>query len=94
MSVTGYLNPPKHHDEILAWKDERHIPLFEASKTSHVTIVAGIVEANPDGMPFISQGIVRNGELFGVYRKSNVAPDEVNHFRFKFGTLGSYAWWC
>jgi predicted amidohydrolase len=80
MSITGYLDPPKHQDEIVTWNDSRLTPLFESSRTSHVTIVAGIVEANPDGMPFISQGVIRDGELLGVYRKNNVAPDELDWF--------------
>ena len=80
MSITGYLDPPKHQDEIVTWTDSRLTPLFESSRTSHVTIVAGIVEANPDGMPFISQGVIRDGELLGVYRKNNVAPDELDWF--------------
>ena len=84
MSITGYLDPQKHASEVLEWGDPQLSPLFEASRKSQVTLVVGIVEANPGSKPFISQGIVQGGELLGVYRKNNVAPDEVD--RFSSGT--------
>ena len=43
-------------------------------------LVAGIVERNTAGAPFMSQGVIRGGSLVGTYRKINLAPDEIGLF--------------
>ena len=44
------------------------------------TVIAGLVEANPDGRPFISQVVARAGELLGCYRKRTIPDDEAELF--------------
>ena len=81
MSVTGYVEPRKQSEAVVAWDDPQLAPLFESSsKHSHITVIAGIAELNPGHKPFISQGVIRNGELLSVYRKINVHQDEVESF--------------
>src|SRR5260221_9541252 len=43
-----------------------------------VTALAGIVEANPAGLPLLTQLVAANGTLLGVYRKRTI-PDEEAH---------------
>ncbi len=81
MSVTGYVEPRKQPEAVLSWDDPQLAPLFgSSSKHSQMTVIAGIAERNPGNKPFISQGIIRSGELLGVYRKINVHEDEVGSF--------------
>jgi predicted amidohydrolase len=80
-SMTGYIDPPGGHPEaVVFWDDARLTPLYQWSRPNQITIVAGIVERNPDGLPYLSQGIIRQGKLEGVYHKSYIAPDEVSLF--------------
>ena len=87
MSVTGYVDPQKQPHAVLDWNDSQLAPLFEMSTRSQITLVVGIAESNPGNKPFISQGVLRGGELLGVYRKINLAPDEVDSFSPGFQPL-------
>ena len=80
MSVTGFVEPQKQAHGVLGWDDPQLTPLFELSKRSHMTLVVGIAELNPGNKPLISQGVIRRGELLGVYRKINIHQDEVDDF--------------
>lgn len=76
MSVTSYVDPLKQSDAVLNWGDPQVAPLFRSSKHSLMTLIASIVELNPYNKPFISQGIIRGGQLLGVYRKTNLSEGE------------------
>ena len=80
MSITGYVDPQKQPEAVIVWDDPQLAPLYELSKRSQMTLIAGITELNPGNKPFISQGVIRRGELLGVYRKINVHQDEVDSF--------------
>src|SRR4051812_37657643 len=55
MSITGYINPEQDRSAILT-PDSPAVRRFVAmSKNRTITLIAGIVEANPDGKPFITQ---------------------------------------
>jgi predicted amidohydrolase len=41
-----------------------------------LAISAGLVEANPEGKPYITQVLAQDGRIKGVYRKVNVVDDE------------------
>ena len=80
MTITGYVDPQKQPEAVIVWDDPQLAPLYELSKRSQMTLIAGITELNPGNKPFISQGVIRRGELLGVYRKINVHQDEVDSF--------------
>ena len=80
MSVTGFVEPQKQAHGVLGWDDPQLTPLLELSKRSHMTLVVGIAELNPGNKPFISRGVIRHGELLGVYRKIDIHEDEVDDF--------------
>ena len=80
MNVTGYVAPRKFPDAIIGWDDPRLDPLYIWSEGSPASIVAGIVERNAEGMPFVSQSVIRDGKVVGSYRKINIASDEVMMF--------------
>ena len=76
MSVTGYVEPQNQPNAVLDWGDPLLAPLFQLSKRNDITLIAGIAEVNAGNKPFISQGIIRDGELLGVYRKTNLGDNE------------------
>ena len=39
-----------------------------------------MIEANPNGKPFLSQAVMASGKLCGVYRKHTIAEDETGRF--------------
>ena len=49
-------------------------------RAPRTTVLAGIIEANPAGLPFITQFVAQNGELTGVYRKRTIPDDEAHLF--------------
>lgn len=80
MSITGYINPTRRPDAVLAL-DHPAVDRFVAMTSLYrITALAGIVEANPDGKPFITQIAARDGVLLGVYRKTSIPDDEANWF--------------
>ena len=79
-SITGYADPRTHVNAVVGWGDPELTPLFELSKRTGLMLVAGIVERNAAGAPFMSQGVIRGGSLVGTYRKINLAPNEIGLF--------------
>ena len=80
MNITGYAVPQKFPDAVIGWDDPRLDTLYVWSEGSMAAIVAGIVERNSDGMPFVSQAVIRGGKVVGSYRKINIAADEAMMF--------------
>lgn len=80
MSITGYANPQTNPRAILHL-DGPEIARFLAM-TQHipVTAIAGLIEANPAGKPFITQIVAHGGKLLSVYRKKTIAEDEKDWF--------------
>ncbi len=80
MSITGYINPTKMPDSVLTLESDAVRRFCELTKNSKLVAMAGIVEANPKGKPFITQIVAKDGRLQGYYRKVNVAKDETASF--------------
>ncbi|MXX53257.1 MAG: carbon-nitrogen hydrolase family protein [Dehalococcoidia bacterium] len=80
MNITGYVAPRKFPDAVIGWDNPRLDPLYAWSEGSPASIVVGIVERNSDGMPFVSQSVIRGGKVVGSYRKINIASDEAMMF--------------
>jgi predicted amidohydrolase len=80
MSITGYINPAGSPDAVVALDSNVVRQFCALTKGTQLTAVAGIVEHNPGGKPYITQLVASGGGLQGYYRKVNVADDE--HARF------------
>ncbi|MGH2485617.1 MAG: carbon-nitrogen hydrolase family protein, partial [Ktedonobacterales bacterium] len=78
-SLTGYVDPSRAPGAVIAL-DHSAIAEFLAltRRAPAMTILAGVIEANPAGPPFITQLVARTGALVGVYRKRTI-PDEEAH---------------
>ena len=80
MSITGYINPQRDLDAILSLESPPVARFVKMSQDNDLTLIAGIVEDNPTGTPFITQLVARHGQLTGYYRKINVADNEMELF--------------
>ena len=80
MSVTGYIDPTRRPEAILRVDSPQVERFARLTAGTGVTALAGIVEANPAGKPFITQLVASQGRLCGAYRKLTIADDEVAWF--------------
>ena len=80
MSITGYIDPRRYPEAVL-WLDGPEVAHFVAmTRDMPVTAIAGLVEANPLGKPFITQIIAQAGNLQVVYRKKTIVDEEAEWF--------------
>ena len=80
MSITGYADPTKYPEAILCLDGVEIDALLEMTKGRKITVLAGLIEENSGGKPFITQVVVRNGELIGYYRKKTLKDEEAEWF--------------
>lgn len=80
MSITGYINPDKYPSTVLSLESEPVRRIIELSGQYGAAVVAGFVEKNLSGKPFITQIAATDGRLQAVYRKIHVAEDETAWF--------------
>ena len=74
--ITGYVNPVRYPESVLRLDGPEVAQVIEMTRGHSTTVLAGLVEENPDGKPFITQIVARDGELLGFYRKiRNVEED-------------------
>jgi predicted amidohydrolase len=80
MSITGYANPYNNSEVILHLDGPEVTRFVNMTKDTHTTAIAGIIEGNPHGKPFITQIVAYEGKVLGIYRKQTIAEDEVDLF--------------
>jgi len=80
MSITGYINPRQSPEAVLRLDGPELTRFVLMTENLPITAIAGLVEANPRGKPFITQVAAREGKILGVYRKQTIAEDEVDWF--------------
>ena len=80
MNVTGYVRPMSHPEVCLDLEDREVRRLLEMTANFDGTVLAGIIEHNPDGKPFVTQLAIRNGDLVGFYRKRHIVDEEEDWF--------------
>ena len=80
MSITGYADPTRMPGAVVSVEGETVARFVALTRGDPAAAVAGIIEANTGGKPFITQVVARDGELLGVYRKRNIDEDEAPWF--------------
>jgi predicted amidohydrolase len=80
MSITGYIDPTQRPEAVLRVDSPEVARFAGLTEGTGVTALAGIIEANPAGKPFITQLVASEGQLRGAYRKRTIAEDEVQWF--------------
>jgi len=79
-SITGYVDPARHPGALVAVDGPEVARFVALTGEAGVTALAGIIEAHPGGLPFITQVVARDGALLGVYRKRTIPEDEAHLF--------------
>ncbi|HYI15332.1 MAG TPA: nitrilase-related carbon-nitrogen hydrolase [Thermomicrobiales bacterium] len=80
MSITGYIEPAQRPEAVLDLDSEPVREFILMTDGRRVTALAGIVERNPEGKPFITQIVASDGRLAGVYRKITIVDEEADWF--------------
>jgi predicted amidohydrolase len=80
MSITGYIDPTRQPEAILRLESQEVARFAAMTSGTKITALAGLVEANPGGKPFITQIVARAGRLVDYYRKKTIITDEVAWF--------------
>ena len=80
MSITGYIDPARRPDAVLHLDSPAVAQFVEMSGETGVTVLAGIVEANPAGKPLITQLVAAGGHLLGAYRTVTIDAEEAAWF--------------
>ena len=77
-SLSGYADPARYPHAVLSLDEPKISYLLAMTRGSPMTVLAGLLEKNPGGKPFITQAVVRNGELIGAYRKMTLPQNETD----------------
>ena len=80
MSFTGYADPTRYNEAQLRLDGPEVSQLMDATRGFPGTVLAGIIEYNPPGKPFITQLALSDGRLTAVYRKRTIVGDEAQLF--------------
>lgn len=79
-SITGYNNPTKFPQATINVNGPEVTEFLRLTKGKKPAVLAGLIEKNPDGKPFITQIITNNGKLTGLYRKKMIIDDDNEWF--------------
>ncbi|HSQ27073.1 MAG TPA: nitrilase-related carbon-nitrogen hydrolase [Anaerolineales bacterium] len=80
MSLTGYADPTRFPHAIVNLDGPEVQMLVNQSQEYRAAILAGIIEANPLGKPFITQVVIHQGKMIGFYRKISILDEETEWF--------------
>ncbi|MBN2074401.1 MAG: hypothetical protein JW762_02500 [Dehalococcoidales bacterium] len=68
-SLTGYHEPARFLKAVLSLDGPEVAGLLKLTEGRNLTVLAGIIEENPNGLPYITHIIARNGKFIGYHRK-------------------------
>lgn len=80
MNITGYADPTRYPEAVIRLDGPEVTDFLRRTTTFSGTVLAGLMEANSGGKPFITQVAARQGQLWGVYRKVTIQDEEVAWF--------------
>jgi len=77
-SITGYNDRMKHPEAVIPLDGAEIDAVLNMTKGREVTVLAGFIETNPGSKPFVTQAVIRDGQLIGCYRKKTIVDDDIN----------------
>jgi predicted amidohydrolase len=80
MYLSGYSDPAKFPDAVQPLNSEWIEKFVRLTGKYGIAASAGFIEANPHGMPFITQVLAQDGRMVGAYRKRHVVDEEAGWF--------------
>jgi len=85
-SITGYNNPLRYPQATITTDGPEVTSFLHLTKGRKPTVLAGIIEKNPAGKPFITQIVAHDGKMTGLYRKQMIIDDDLDWFSPAQGT--------
>jgi len=79
-SITGYHNPTKYPQAVISTDGPEVDTLLRMTRGRKPTVLAGLIEKNPGGKPYITQAVIRDGKLAGYYRKQTNKDEDAEWF--------------
>ncbi len=76
MSITGYADPNLYPHAVVRLDGPEVARFLDITRGSSSTVLAGLIEENLGGKPFITQVVARDGQLLGWYRKITIQDEE------------------
>jgi predicted amidohydrolase len=88
-SITGYNDPAKFSKAILKTDGPEIASFLEMTQGQKPVVLAGLIEHNPEGNPFLSQIAAHDGKITGLYRKRRLGgpPDTLRFSRGRKNTV-------
>ena len=80
MSITGYADPNKYPNAAIPLDGKEIGSLLKMTEGRRFSVLAGLIEKNPAGLPFVTQAVIRDGELTGYYRKKTIIDEDNEWF--------------
>jgi len=74
-SITGFADPNKYPAAVISLDGKEIDSVLKMTEGRDFSVLAGLIEENPAGRPFITQVVIRDGKLLGSYHKI-IAKDE------------------
>ena len=68
-SLSGYADPQLYPDAVIGLDSPEVVQLLAMTRGKAMTVLAGILEKNPYGKPYITQIVARDGSMVGLQRK-------------------------
>lgn len=75
-SLTGFNDPAKYSQAVVRLDGPEIDSVLRLSLGRDITLLPGLIELNPAGKPFVTQAVIRNGQLIGRYRKQVIKDGE------------------
>lgn len=80
MNITGYADPTRYPAAVIRLDGPEMADFLHRTEAFSGTVLAGLIEENPCGKPFITQVAARQGRLIGFYRKVTIKDEEALWF--------------
>lgn len=80
MSLTGYADPTRYPQAVITVDGPEVAQLLKLTEPYALMVLVGLIEKNPQGKPFITHLVIRQGVLLGRYRKITIEDEEVEWF--------------
>ena len=100
-SLSGYANPQLYPEAVIELDNPEILQFLAMTRGKSMTVLAGLLEKNPDGKPYITQIVACDGSLVGLQRKITLGDEQqtqledwytvgetVNVFTHKMVTFG------
>jgi predicted amidohydrolase len=75
-SLSGYDDRAKHRAAALGADGPEMESLMAVTRSRRPVVLAGFVEQNPGGLPFMTQAVVNDGKIIGRYRKNTIVDED------------------